>query len=122
MTVQYAGAKNPMFLIRDKELTIYKATKQAIGENPYTNRSTYENNEIKVQKGDLLYLFSDGYADQFGGEENKKFKDIRFWKMLIAICDKPMDEQKQIIHETLEQWKGSNEQVDDILVIGIRIV
>lgn len=119
--LQFAGAKNPLFLIRNKEISIYKATKQAIGEQTLAKVIHYENQQIQLKSGDTIYMFSDGYADQFGGESSKKFKDIRFWQLLIDISDKPMVQQKQIVHETFENWKGQNDQIDDVMVIGIKI-
>ena len=74
-----------------------------------------------MQKGDILYLFTDGYADQFGGPKGKKFKYKQFQELLLANAPKPMEEQGKLLDETIEAWKGSLEQVDDVLVIGIRV-
>jgi len=75
---------------------------------------------VEVKKGDTLYLFSDGYHDQFGGPKGKKFKLAQFKKLLLSIQDQTMNEQKAVLEETMQAWKGSQEQVDDILVMGIR--
>jgi len=76
---------------------------------------------LNLQKGDTLYLFTDGYADQFGGPKGKKFKYKPMEELLFANATKPMEEQKNILENTLNEWKGTLEQVDDILMIGIRI-
>ena len=81
----------------------------------------YQNHEIKVEEGDALYLFSDGYADQFGGPKGKKFMLTNLQKTIFNIIELPMEEQKLLLHEALNDWKQENEQVDDVLVIGIKI-
>jgi len=120
-TVQYAGANRPLFLIRDEELIEYKATKHAVGGFTPMDEA-YENNQIEVIKGDCLYMTSDGYPDQFGGERGKKFKLKKFKDTLIEIHSKPMEEQKEILREIIIDWMGEeNEQIDDICVIGVRL-
>jgi serine phosphatase RsbU (regulator of sigma subunit) len=79
------------------------------------------NHVLKIHKGDQIYLFSDGYPDQFGGEKGKKFKYKPFKKLLLANANRPMKEQYNILEQTLNNWQRGYEQVDDILVIGIRI-
>ncbi|MEW6468628.1 MAG: two-component regulator propeller domain-containing protein [Bacteroidota bacterium] len=116
----YAGANNALYLVRAGALEEYKPDKQPVGfyedvKRPFTQK------EIALQKGDVIYTFSDGYADQFGGDKGKKFKYRNFEQLLVAIHDKPMKEQKKILDETIEDWRGDFEQLDDILVIGIRI-
>jgi len=76
---------------------------------------------LNLQKGDILYLFTDGYADQFGGPKGKKFRYKRFQEMLLENAGKTMDEQKNLLEVTFAQWKGNLDQVDDILVIGIKV-
>lgn len=118
--LQYAGANNPLYLIRGNEVKQIKADKFAIaGFVPDTKN--YTNHELQLEKGDVIYLFSDGYADQFGGEKGKKFMYKRFRNLLLEIKDKPPTEQKSILNSTLEDWRGVHEQVDDILVIGVQI-
>mgnify|MGYP000294525967 CR=1 FL=1 len=120
MELKYAGANNPLYLIRDNQFTIIKADKFAIGSfEPMTK--TYNQHTLKLQKGDVIYLFSDGYADQFGGERGKKFLYNRFREHLLTVHQKPMNEQKDYLERTMHEWQGSFEQVDDILVIGVRI-
>ena len=96
-----------------------KADKQPIGIvdelKPFTNHT------IKLQKGDIIYIFSDGFSDQFGGSKNKKFTTKRLKQLFLNIQDKSMPEQKEILNKTLEDWKGEEEQLDDILVIGVKV-
>lgn len=120
MELSYAGANNPLYLIRDEEFTIIKADKFAIGSfEPMSKK--YTQHKLQLQKGDVIYLFSDGYADQFGGERGKKFLYNRFREHLLSVHKKKMSEQKAYLERTMHEWQGSFEQVDDILVIGVRI-
>ena len=120
MQLEYAGANNPLYLIRDEEFIIIKADKFAIGSFE-PGLKQYTSHTIELKKNDVVYLFSDGYADQFGGKRGKKFLYKNFREQLMAIHNKPMEEQQGYLKETIEKWQGSYEQVDDILVIGIRI-
>ena len=120
-TVQFAGAYNPLILIRDGIAEVYKANKMPVGLHSGEMKD-FSSMEIDVQASDCLYMFSDGYADQFGGPEGKKLKSGTFRKLLLDISSKPMEEQKQILDETIMDWMEGFEQIDDILVIGIRIV
>ncbi|MCB2195048.1 MAG: SpoIIE family protein phosphatase [Bacteroidetes bacterium] len=117
--LEYAGAYNPLYLIRNGELIEYKADRMPVGIY-HVEKGTFTNNEIKIQKNDIIYIFSDGYADQFGGPAQTKFKSGNVKKLLLEICSKPMEEQKQILEERFNKWKGKTEQVDDIIFIGIR--
>ncbi len=119
--IQFAGANNPMYLIRNNELTEIKADKQPIGAYVDERVTPFTNHTIAGQKGDCLYLFTDGYADQFGGPKGKKFKHQQFKELLIEIAALPMETQKETLKNKINSWKGSLEQVDDILVIGFRI-
>lgn len=118
-TLEFAGAHRPLYHING-ELKIVDADKTAIGGWTDENYS-FTNHQVEVKKGDCIYLFSDGYADQFGGPKQKKFTTKRFKELLFSIRDKSMEEQKAILNETIEHWKGDLEQVDDILVVGVRI-
>jgi len=118
--LQFAGAYNPLYLVRNGELLEYKPDKMPIGI--YKEQAeNFTNNIIDIQKGDCLYMFSDGYVDQFGGPKIKKFMAKNFKDLLISIAHEPMDKQKDILDKTIEEWKAHVEQVDDILVMGLRI-
>ena len=135
--MQYAGAFNPIYLIRNKELNNksnlsdhlsmeseqhqlfeIKGDRQPI--SIYSKEIEFKTNYIKLQNGDTLYMFSDGYPDQMGGPKGKKFMVKKFKNLLLGIQDVAMTKQKVILDTTLEDWKKDVEQVDDILVIGIR--
>lgn len=120
LELEYAGANNPLYIIRDGELTQVKADKIAIGAFEAGTRN-YTNHKIKLQKGDSIYVFSDGFADQFGGINGKKFMYRQFRELLLGLKNKNMDQQKGVVQDAIEKWKGNYEQVDDILVIGVRI-
>jgi len=120
MELQYAGAYNPLYFYRDGELIEKKADKMPIGIY-IKEKDSFTKHAIPIQKGDTFYIFSDGYVDQFGGEKKRKFMAKPFKKMLGEIQDKSMNEQKEILHKTLENWRGPNDQVDDIIVVGVRI-
>jgi serine phosphatase RsbU (regulator of sigma subunit) len=116
----YAGAYNPLYLVRDNELTEIKPDKMPIGIHKEKSDS-FTNNEIPIRVGDVFYMFSDGYVDQFGGPKAKKFMTKNFKDLLISIHHKSMKEQREILDDTIEEWKGEVEQIDDILVMGLRI-
>ncbi len=116
--IQFSGANNPLFIIRDGELVEMKGDKMPVGIH-VTNHPFY-NHEVSLKKGDSIYIFSDGFSDQFGGEKGKKFKIKNFKTLLLENWEKPMEEQKAIINYAFDQWRGDHDQVDDILVIGIR--
>ncbi len=120
MKMQYAGAYNPLYLIREKELNQVKADKMPIGIH-FKGNVPFTNNEIDIKKGDIFYIFSDGYVDQFGGNKGRKFMAKRFKEILLENHEKPMNQQKDILNNTIEKWKGDHEQVDDMLVIGFKI-
>ncbi|MEX1191597.1 MAG: tetratricopeptide repeat protein [Brumimicrobium sp.] len=137
--VHYAGANNPLWVINPKRKTIpetakpfkqgggfeIKANKQAIG---YTeNMSSFDSHTFDTQEGDKLYMFTDGFSDQFGGKvitgksEGKKYKSPNFRKFLLSIYDKNMNEQKNLVSKEFNEWKGTLEQVDDVCIIGIGV-
>jgi len=119
--VQFAGANNPLVIIRDSQVIKYKGDRFPIGAFEGSNPQHFRNNEIDLLEGDCLYLSSDGYADQFGGPDNKKFMFRKFEELLLEINSQPMDVQKDLLHKSLYEWMGVNDQVDDILVIGIKV-
>ncbi|MCB0401067.1 MAG: SpoIIE family protein phosphatase, partial [Flavobacteriales bacterium] len=116
----YSGANRPLYLIRDNEVTVYNSNRCSIGGGIGKDK-TFEGVNIHVKPGDQLYVFTDGITDQFGGENNKKFKRDRLKKLLLDHCHQPMEEQHEAILQGFNNWKGENEQIDDILVIGIQI-
>jgi serine phosphatase RsbU (regulator of sigma subunit) len=118
--LQYSGAFNPLYLLRNKSLIEIKGDRMPIGIYHYAE-SDFTNNEIHLQKDDCLYIFSDGYVDQFGGKSGKKLLTKNLKEILVKIHLRPMHTQKEILHETFQQWKGDYKQVDDILIIGMRI-
>jgi len=118
-TLEFAGAHNPLYMIRDGELTEYKANKQPIG--PYIKRVPFENHKIKTKKGDVFYISSDGFPDQFGGPKGKKFMSRRFKELLIEIHENPMKKQLDILDQAFLDWRGDKKQLDDVCVIGVRI-
>jgi sigma-B regulation protein RsbU (phosphoserine phosphatase) len=119
--VEFAGANNPLLLIRNNEVIKFKGDRFPIGAFEGDNPQKFKNSDIDLQEGDCLYLSSDGYADQFGGPDNKKFMFRKFEELLLEIHNQPMEAQKESLHKELYKWMGVNDQVDDILVIGIRI-
>ncbi len=121
LSLQFAGAFNPLFLVRDTELTKYTADKFPIGIFIGEEVRKFHNNVIKLQPKDVIYMASDGYADQFGGSEGKKLKNKFFHQTLIDNHLLEMHQQKLNLENFHHQWRGEYEQVDDILVIGIRI-
>jgi serine phosphatase RsbU (regulator of sigma subunit) len=116
----YSGANNPIYVFRNKTLETLKANKQAIG-NMNDDVLPFNNVTTQLHEGDCVYLFTDGYADQFGGPKGKKLMRKQFEEVLITNSDKTMQEQKQALENTYNNWKGDLEQVDDVCVIGIRV-
>ncbi|HHZ65351.1 MAG TPA: hypothetical protein EYN51_07630, partial [Flavobacteriales bacterium] len=120
--LQFAAAYNPLYLVRNGEIIETKADRKAIGQPVVDGmQESFSNHEIDLQKGDTLYIFSDGYVDQFGGKKGKKFMGRRFRQMILDINDKNMKEQEAFIGARLTKWRGERDQVDDVLVIGIKI-
>lgn len=119
--IEFAGANNPLWLVRDGEIIDYKADRQPIGIYGDNMEIPYTNHEVEIQAGDSVYMFSDGYADQFGGPSGKKFKYSQFKKLLLQINGENMEAQREILNTRIEEWMGDQEeQIDDILVVGIR--
>jgi serine phosphatase RsbU (regulator of sigma subunit) len=118
-TLKYAGAHNPLWLIRDGELLETKANKQPIGK--FYNQEPYTTHTVSLKKGDTIYIFSDGYVDQFGGEKGKKLKAANFKKLLLSLKNESMSNQFELLNKAFNDWKGNLEQLDDVCVIGVRI-
>jgi len=143
MKMQYSGANNPVYIIRknynkpetdlaeNERIRIHKTSdnalllieikpdRQPIGS--YIKESPFTNIEFILQKNDSIFLFSDGYYDQSSGETGKKFNNDRFRKLLVSIASKKMAEQQDILNKTFTDWKKDREQVDDVLVLGVRV-
>jgi len=119
--LEYAGAHNPLYIIRDKKIIELDGDIIPIGSYKAGDNSKFKNHEIKLMKGDILYLFSDGYPDQKGGDDNKKFYYAPFRELLLKMHQLPMEEQASQLDKAITQWKGDNEQIDDILVFGVKI-
>lgn len=134
----YAGANNPLWIVRktknlsdsfkeqrgteiqdDYSLIDFKANKQPVGL--YEGMEDFDQTTVELYQGDAVYIFTDGFADQFGGDKNKKLMYKPFKKLLIKIQHLPMDEQKEELLKFFHQWRGENEQIDDVCVIGVRI-
>jgi serine phosphatase RsbU (regulator of sigma subunit) len=124
MKMQYAGANNPLYLIKDvngtPELKEIKADRMPLGYYQGKDISCV-NHDIQLDIGDGFYMFSDGFIDQKGGKENRKFMSKNFKSLLLEIHDQSMPDQKEILHKTLIDWMGINSQMDDILVVGVRV-
>jgi serine phosphatase RsbU (regulator of sigma subunit)/tetratricopeptide (TPR) repeat protein len=118
--LQYAGAFNPLYLIRKGELQEANADHMPVGFHDKLD-VPFSNTEIKLQKDDTLYIFSDGYVDQFGGESGKKFMAKKFKQLLLGMQNLSMDQQKEHLDKTIIDWRGELDQVDDIMVIGLRV-
>ncbi|MDD2563563.1 MAG: SpoIIE family protein phosphatase [Salinivirgaceae bacterium] len=117
--LQFSGANNPLVLIRDDEAVVYKADKMPIGIYVKGN-IPFTNNEIELMDGDAIYTFSDGYVDQFGGPNKRKFMSKQFRELLLEIHKNPMEEQHDILDKTLSDWHGELDRVDDVVVMGYR--
>ena len=118
-TVEYAGAFNSIYLVRDNKLIEYDADNIFIGNND--GNKLYTNQTFKIEKDDTIYMFSDGFADQFGGDKGKKYKYRQLQQLLVQHNNKPMSTQKQLLEGEFESWRGNMEQVDDVMIIGIKI-
>lgn len=118
-TIQFSGANNPLYLVRDGELQVIKGDKQPVGK--FIDPKPFQSVDMEVKEGDCYYLFTDGFADQFGGENGKKFKYKSFQQLLQANSKLPMSEQRSKLDHAFKAWIGDFEQVDDVCVIGFRI-
>lgn len=117
--LEFAGANNPLYLIQNAQLVETKGDKMPV--SIHSKMYPFTSHEFKIQEGDKIYIFSDGYADQFGGEKGKKLKYGPFKDMLLSFGDMSMEEQKLTIERNYHIWKGDFSQIDDVLVMGIKI-
>jgi tetratricopeptide (TPR) repeat protein len=124
--IQFSGANNDLFVLRSDSaakgedlLQVVKCNKQPVGR--FSTYESFSTNRVEVKKGDCLYLFSDGYSDQFGGDKGKKLKMVNFRKILTGLMDVPMKTQATFLEKEFDNWRGEFEQIDDVCVVGIRI-
>ncbi len=122
LEMDFTGANNPLYLIRDGEVMIFKENRNPVGVHPF--EKPFSNHRIQLQKGDRIYLFSDGFIDQFGGNSGRKFLKKNFQRLLLHLAAQnlSMETEKELLNETFEQWRGkTHPQVDDVLILGIKI-
>src|SRR6056297_521396 len=119
--MEYAGAYNPVFIIRNGELLEIKGDKMPIGIHAVKMDKSFTNHQFQLQKDDMIYMFSDGYVDQFGGEDGMKLKMKPFKELLVEVSDKPMIKQQEKLESYMEKWQGDYSQLDDMIVMGIRV-
>lgn len=120
-TLKYAGAKNPLYYIRDYELEQIKGSKFPIGIYEYKKEKTFELHEMQARPGDIFYMSTDGFQDQFGGSRGLKYMKKRFRELLMNYSHLPMSDQKRRLENELDEWQGTYHQTDDILVVGIKV-
>jgi serine phosphatase RsbU (regulator of sigma subunit) len=119
-TLYWCGANNPLWVIGKDGLLAWKPNKQAIGQ--VDNRVLYTTHTVSLNKGDFIYLFSDGFADQFGGEKGKKLTRLRFQEWLLEVVPLPPSQQRKKLMEQFETYRGNLPQVDDVCVLGVKLL
>ena len=118
--LQYAGAHSPLYIVTaDKELKVIKPNNQTVAIS--SEMKPFTNHEIGLNQGDCIYLATDGYHDQFGGPNNKKFKGKQLKELLVSMAGRPMVEQYEVLNSTFESWRGDREQIDDVTILGLRV-
>ena len=122
----FSGSKQKVIIIRNKEILEFNTDHFNLGDDFGNKKSSFSEEKLTLKKNDIIYLFTDGYVDQFGGDSGKKLKYPRFRKLLLDICENPLDEQKKLLEDFLENWKAENindpfDQLDDISVIGFKV-
>jgi serine phosphatase RsbU (regulator of sigma subunit) len=120
-TLEFAGAYNPLYQVRNGEVIVHKADRFPIGISTMEQKKSFTNVLVDIKPGDMLYMSSDGYADQFGSKEVKKFKSVNLKRMLSEIWNLPVQVQKERLEKEVMDWKGELPQVDDIMIIGTKI-
>ncbi len=118
--VQFSGAFRPMYLISEGELSVINGDRMPIGIYE-EEKLSFSNKEVPFKENDIIYLFTDGYVDQIGGLQRKTFKSVRFKKLLKEISHKPLKEQQSVLREEHEIWRAGQEQIDDILILGVEL-
>jgi len=118
-SLKWSGANNPLWVLRNNEIIEYKADKQPIGKHFDAKPFTFF--ETNLQKNDIIFIFTDGFQDQFGGAKEKKYRVSQMRELFLSIVDKNMEEQLKIIDASFESWKGDLEQIDDVCIIGVRV-
>ena len=118
-TIEYAAANNEPILIRNNEVIELPKDKMPVGKGE--KKEDFVLHSVELKSGDALYLYTDGFADQFGGPKGKKFKYRQLNDLLLTIKDSPLSTQKDALESSFESWRGNQEQVDDVLIIGIKI-
>jgi serine phosphatase RsbU (regulator of sigma subunit) len=117
--IKWAGANNPLWYISEQIFKEVKPDKQPIGKHP--NSKLFTTHELLLNKGDTLFLFTDGFADQFGGPKGKKFKYKQLAELLLNNTSGSPEQQKILLHNSFESWRGDHEQIDDVCIVGIRL-
>jgi len=117
--LEYSGANNPVYIVSDSDLQQLPSSRQPIGD--YPNRKQFESRELQLKSGDQVYLFSDGYADQFGGPAGKKFRSQKFRELIRSAASLPMSAQRELLETRFNEWRDDLDQVDDVCVLGIRV-
>ena len=120
LTLQYAAANSSFCIIRNNDLLNCQADKMPVGKS-HDEQTGFTLSEIQLQKGDVIYTYTDGFADQFGGPNGKKLKVKYFRNILVKISALPLSQQKDTLARYFDDWKGDLEQVDDVLVMGVRV-
>jgi serine phosphatase RsbU (regulator of sigma subunit) len=120
-TLEFSGAYNPLYIVRKGELLVYKGDRFPIGMTAVGDKKNFSNQMVDIQPGDMIYMCSDGYADQFGSADVKKYKSGNVKKLLSGIWHLPVNEQRERLKKEILDWKGDLQQVDDILFVGTRI-
>ncbi len=120
-TLEFAGAYNPLYLVRNGEVIVYKGDRFPIGMSPVAQKKSFSNVVVDIKPGDMLYMTSDGYADQFGSSDGKKFKTVNVKRILSEIWNLPVQVQKERLEKEILDWKGELPQIDDIMFIGTKI-
>jgi serine phosphatase RsbU (regulator of sigma subunit) len=120
--LEFAGAKNPLYYVQNNEMKVIQADKHSVGGFIWLAKPQFKKHKVDISMPTTIYLFSDGFQDQFGGKKGRKFMTTHFRNLLYDIHQEDMSKQKEILLQTLEDWKQGYEQVDDILVIGVKLI